>query len=102
MQSRHIEYALPQLLAQSSIGFYFVMLTDLSKQKNCHEIIRSDCLIGSLVKAGTLECMSIRNCDVEVDLNIFEAIFLQAFRYVLTKSQDLRRCKEYLLPRGLL
>lgn len=44
--------------------------------------IPAACLEGTLTNAGSMQCLSIRNCDVFVDVDWFQALVSQAVHHI--------------------
>jgi hypothetical protein len=53
-----------------------------SKSSHCTEFPQA-CNAMNLVEAGKLQCLGIRNCDVEIDEDMFHTITQQAIRIVV-------------------
>ena len=86
MQSKHIEFALTQILTQANIFSHFVPLIDVNNQKKCSNMFADECLSRSLIGAGKIDCMYIRNCDMYVDMNLFEYIYEQSSRNIIANK----------------
>lgn len=54
--------------------FHFLPVLDQNQSTNCVSDIAPDCLSGSLTRAGRMDCLPIRNCDVSVDPHWFSTL----------------------------
>lgn len=108
MQSRHIEYVLPQVINQGDVDFEFVPLLNqdntggcgcascVNEQgqvidhqgnpvKNSGHIYLDICEdpSTSLIRAGQMDCLGIRQCNPIIDLPLFESVLIKSMRKIL-------------------
>ena len=100
MQSHHIEYVLPPVVQQGDVKFDFVYVTNQTKMSHCvnrgeynlvpekyknipkAHIYPDVCNHYTMVQSGHMECLGIRMCSIEVDLDLFEAVLLNNIYYI--------------------
>jgi hypothetical protein len=118
MQSRHIEYVLPQVVEQGDVSFHFVPLLDQNRTGGCAcvscrnargepvdaqgrvvtkpgHIYPDVCRApeSSLIRASQMDCLGIRQCDPLVDTRLFETVLVRAVRKILATKYRGRRSR---------
>lgn len=69
--------------------FHFLPILDQNQSTNCLSPFSPDCVAGSLTRAGRMDCLPIRNCDVSVDVDWFLALVeLSAYHIRANKRRD--------------
>lgn len=96
MQSRHIEFVLPQVIQQANVQFHFLPILNPTRSSNCK--FPSHCIPSNfrnishieekedkrvpLSRASAADCLGIRNCDLMVDIDWLEVLVQQSIYHV--------------------
>ena len=101
MQSHHVEYVLPPVVEQAGVKWEFVYVVNQSRTSHCMtreqynrgpelyphipltHLYPEVCNGYTMIQAGRMECLGIRMCSVQVDLDMLEAVLLNSFYHVL-------------------
>lgn len=96
---------LPQVIEQASVFFDIVPVLDFRRSANCFSVQKrmpmlernefnayclptnpkDDLIVNpSLTRAGKIDCMGLRQCDIEVDLAHFESVLRRNVMRVLS------------------